>query len=355
MWDEMGLPRETKVPGQSLDYNQKPAFLENIDLREYLTLEAIYWRGGFLDRELGLGDHPVIEYIEEDYRRERPQNEEEKTQIFNRRVEMQSLWYQLARQEQMLDHTIIAFEATRTKRFEDVNWPNKHKLKQAVIDQSNRDPKIARSGQTTAVSLLLGSGLSPEDQEAIFGRPYYEITMGLIEQDDLEFIDRSVQFITETITSEALRAMKALHVRPFHYWTSQTELMMAAARPTRESGPWTRQDIPPMVEFIAGPDGKPTTFPGTNLRHYSNMVRNLYEPGYQREHIVEEDQNLITLMEISNPRLGEILENHTTTSDDRELIKRLVRLARFGYGNAVAKRNLLERIRKQQFSEEERP
>lgn len=352
MWDKLGLPRETNVPGQSLNYNQEPAFLHLVKFEDYLTLDAIYWRGGYFDREYGLRSHSVLRRIQSRYSEMRPRNEAERTAIFDSEVERLSMWYQLARRELMLDHSILAFETTRTKPFESVTLPNKQVLRQAAIDQGSSDPKIAFEARVTLMALTVGSGLRPEDQEAILGRPYYEITEGNLEQGEIDFIDISVEFITDTIISEALDAMRKLHVRPYHYWASQTELMIAAARPTEESGPWTRHDIErtsPMLEYIAGPDGGRTTFPWTNLRDYSNMVRDFYEPGYDRNDIMEEDQNLITLMRMSHPKLRETLEDQSWTPDDRELIKRLIRLARFGYGNAEARKASLERYRQRQL------
>ena len=352
MWDKLGLPRETNPTGRSMNYNQEPAFLHRIKFEDYLTLDAIHWRGGCLDREYVWIDHPVLRRIQARYSEERPRNIAEETAIFDSEVERLSMWYGVARREQMRDQAILAFETTRTKPFEAVNHPNKHVLRQAAIDQAYSEPRKESDGPTKFTDLILGSGMRPEDQEAILGRPYYEITEGDLEQDQIAFIDMSVEFITSTVISEALDAMRKLHVRPYHYWASQTKLMVAVASPTKESGPWTRDDmerISPMVEYIVVPDPHRATFPCTNLRDYSNMVRNLCEPGYNRNDIMEEDQNLTTLIEASHPGLKEILEGQSWTPDDRELMKRLIRLARFGYGNAETRKASLEGYRQREL------
>ena len=50
LWDDLGLPRETDVPGQSWDSNGISTFFHSLDFADFRYWDAIYWRTGYIDR-----------------------------------------------------------------------------------------------------------------------------------------------------------------------------------------------------------------------------------------------------------------------------------------------------------------
>ena len=53
MWDAHGLPRETRVNGQSWNPNGISIFFHQLSFQDYIYWDAIYWRTGYLDRQVG--------------------------------------------------------------------------------------------------------------------------------------------------------------------------------------------------------------------------------------------------------------------------------------------------------------
>lgn len=339
MWDELGLLRETDVPGQSWNQNGISTFFHQLKFEEYLTWDAIYWRTGYLDREAGEHRDSFVHELDATMEVVTLEDQARRAEILARYSDSKSMWFQVARHLGMRDHMILAFETTRTRSIDTVDWNDKHEIRHLYY---SNDPSEHMKGsiKLTVHDSLYSATPHITNMEAVLGRPYYEITEGMIGNGELQSIDQSVESITDDVINDALRIMLVLHVRPYAFWTSETELMIAAGRPGNVSGPWTRAEIEqtaPMLQMIPG------TNPHSNLRDWSNMIRDFYEPGIDRATIVNDDKNLLELMGVCHPNLRTVLESEIHTSDDRELIKRLVRLGRFGYGNAYANRDWLER------------
>ncbi len=337
MWDALGLPRETNVPGQSWNPNGISTFFHRLNFSDFPTLDAILWRTGGLDRQMGEHRDRFVDQVDEQIQVETYEDRDRRANILARYSDQKSLWYQLARSQGMRDHMILAFETTRTREVDSLQPLDRNDLANLSRSLGSDWPAV---GNLELASLAVNKVSIPA-VEAVLGRPYYELTEGNLTDREFKAIDQSVEAITDDIVSDALVVMGLLHVRPYAYWASETELMIAAARPGKESGPWTRQEVEktaPMLEFIPDEAGNRTTFPESNLRDWSNMVRDMYEPRTDREVIRSEDAPLIEMMSTYNPELRTLLESEAHTSDEREMIKRLVRLARFGYGNSYAYR-----------------
>lgn len=337
MWDALGLPRDTNVPGQSWNPNGISTFFHKLNFPDFLTFDAVLWRTGGFDRQTGEHRDQFVHQVDEQIQVETYEDRDRRANILARYSDQKSVWYQLARSQGMRDHMILAFETTRTRTIENLQPPDRNNL--VSLSRS-----IGSDGPTTGnleLATLAVNKVSIPAVEAVLGRPFYELTEGNLTDREFKAIDQSVEAITDDIVRDALEAMKILHVRPYAYWASETELMIAAARPGKESGPWSRQEvegIAPMLEFIPDEKGNRSTFPESNLRDWSNMVRDMYEPGTDRAIITNDDAPLIEMMNTYNPQLRTLLESEPHTSDEREMIKRLVRLARFGYGNSYAYR-----------------
>ena len=337
MWDALGLPRETNVPNQSWNPNGISTFFHNVDFSDFLTLDAIFWRTGGLDRQMGEHRDQFVYGVDERIQVETYEDRDRRAEILANYSDQKSVWYRLARSLGMRDHIILAFETTRTRGIDSLQLFDRNELEN--LSRSVGSNRLIVGDLELASAAV--KNVSIPAVEAVLGRPYYELAEGNLSVDCIGAIEQSVEAVTDDIIEDALRVLKILHARPYAYWVSETELKMAAARPGMESGPWARDEIEktaPMLEFIPDDAGNRSTSPERNLRHWSNMVRDMYEPGTDRTIIRNDDAPLIEMLNTYDPQLCTLLESEAHTSDEREMIKRLVRLARFGYGNSYAYR-----------------
>ncbi len=128
---------------------------------------------------------------------------------------------------------------------------------------------------------------------------------------------KGIDNLVKLIISDALHIMQQACLRPFMYWASDTELMIAAARPTQNIGPWTAAEFQAEI----GPEfGHFET-----LEQWSNAIRELFEPGISKGETEETTWDASVLRapkdEIAALRLA------TWNSDEKTLIGNLVRLA----------------------------
>ncbi len=332
MWDALGLPRETDVYGQSWNPNGISIFFHQLSFQDYIHWDAIYWRTGYLDRQVGEHHDQFVTELDQQFHVETFEDRDERARILTRYSDQKSLWYQCARSFGMRDHMIIAFETSRTRSIESVGLHNKHEIRRKY---HSSNPREKTEGQQALASWALGNDrVSTAGIEAVIGRPYYEI-WDLPVSECRRDIDSSVAAVTADITSEAVRLMETLHVRPYAFWVSETELMIAAARPGIGSGPWTRQELEQQAPLlVSDADGVMRRIPN-NLREQSNRIRVAYEPNYSWNDIIEADAKLVRWLE-RFPDYREFLESGGYTNDDSELLHRLIRLSRFGYCYADA-------------------
>ena len=327
MWDALGLPRETNVNGQSWNPNGISIFFHQLSFQDYLYWDAIYWRTGYLDRQVGEHRDRFVTELNRQFHVETFEDRNERARILAQYSDQKSLWYQCARFFRMRDHMIIVFETSRTRPIESVDLPNKHEIRRKY---HSSDPREKMEGQIALAAWTLGNDrVSTADIEAVIGRPHYELWDLPVSECRPE-IDSSVATTTDNIINEAVRIMKTLHVRPYAFWTSETELMMAAARPGIESGPWTRRELEQQAPLlVSDADGVMRRIPD-DLREQSNRFRVAYEPGQSWDKITEADAKLVRWLD-RFPDYRDLLESGGYTNDDSELLHRLIRLSRFGY------------------------
>ena len=327
MWDSLGLPRETRVNGQSWNPNGISIFFHQLSFQDYIYWDAIYWRTGYLDRQVGEYRDRFVAELDQRFHVETLEDRNERARILAQYSDQKSLWYQCARFFGMRDHMIIVFETSRTRPIESVDLPNKHEIRRKY---HSSDPREKMEGQIALAAWTLGNGrVSAADIEAVIGRPHYELWDLPVSECRPE-IDSSVAAATADITNEATRLMKTLHVRPYAFWVSETELMIAAARPGIASGPWTRQELEQQAPLlVSDADGVMRRIPD-NLREQSNRFRVAYEPGQSWNKITEADAKLVRWLD-RFPDYRDLLESEEYTDDDSELLHRLIRLSRFGY------------------------
>ncbi len=327
MWDALGLTRETNVDGQSWNPNGISTFFHQSSFQDYIYWDAIYWRTGYLDRQVGEHRDRFVTELDQRFHVATLEDRDERGRILARYSDKKSLWYQCARSFGMRDHMIIAFETSRTRPMDSVNFRDKHEVRRNYY---STNPEDRMKAQTALATWTLGNDqVSTTDIEAVLGRPYYEI-LDLPINDARPDIDSSVATATDDIINEAVRLMKTLHVRPYAFWISETELMMAAARPSIGSGPWTRQELEQQAPLLVSEaEGVMRRIPN-NLREQSNRIRVAYEPNYSWNEIIEADAMLVRWLE-RFPDYQELLESEGYTNDDSELLHRLIRLSRFGY------------------------
>ena len=332
MWDSLGLPRETNVPGQSWNPNGISIFFHQLSFQDYIYWDAIYWRTGYLDRQVGEHRDRFVTELDQQFHVDTFEDRDERARILTRYSDQKSLWYQCARSFRMRDHMIIVFETSRTRPIESVDLRNKHEIRRKYHSSI---PREKMQGQIALASWTLGNDqVSTGDIEAVIGRPYFEL-WDLPINDAQPDIDSSVATATDDIINESVRLMETLHVRPYAFWVSETELMIAAARPSVESGPWTRLELEQQAPLlVSDADGVMRRIP-TNLREQSNRIRVAYEPNYNWNDITEADSKLVRWLE-RFPDYQELLESEGYTDDDRKLLHRLIRLSRFGYCYANA-------------------
>ena len=125
--------------------------------------------------------------------------------------------------------------------------------------------------------------------------------------------------------------MHTLHVRPYLFWTSETELMIAAGRPSSDKGPWSRADIDEMTFLPSILNGLVNSEGSPDLIDWSNARRIVFEPACTKNVVDEDDVSLKALLN-EKPFLTRGIIPDSWSDDDEVLIRRLVKLGRFGYG-----------------------
>ena len=340
LWDELGLPRETDVRGESWNPNGISTFFHELDFSEFRHLDAIYWRTGYIDRQYG--EHRSS-FIEEYDARAQPfktvdllETSEQRMRRAETRAraladisDEHSMWFQLARQWRMKDHMILAFETNRTRSIETVDLTGKHELRERY---HSKDPRVAMTAKMELAAWALGRENVIPEIEAVLGRPYYELTdLDFYSDGAAEDVNLSVSATVDDIVDEAVRAMSVLHVRPYIFWASETELMIAAARPGSNIGPWSRADLESAVTLAPSTVDAVSASGGGGLLAWTSVHRAAHEPGYDWDD-VQADNARLKQRWLETPDLGKFLDYESYSEDDRILMHRLVRLSRFGYG-----------------------
>ncbi len=234
LWDDLGLPRETDVRGESWNPNGISTFFHRLDFSDFRHLDAIYWRTGYIDRQHGEHRRSFVEQYDArpqpfemvnllETSEQRTSRAETRARDFADISDEHSLWFQLARQWRMKDHMILAFETNRTRSIETVDLADKHELRERY---HSSDPSLAMTAQIRLAAWAIGRENAIPEIEAVLGRPYYELT-------DLDFYDgsteadmnRSVSATVDDIIVEAVRAMLILHVRPYIFWASELDFV----------------------------------------------------------------------------------------------------------------------------------
>ena len=344
LWDELGLPRETEVPGESWNSNGISTFFHRLDFVDFHYLDTVYWRTGYLDRQDGERRRRFVEEYDAkpspfeivdlaETRGQRIRRAQLRAEDFANISDEQSLWFQLARQWRMKDHMILAFETNRTRSIETVDLSQKYDLRHRC---NSPDPSVASQALNELESSALNRTNPIPEIEAILGRPYYELAERSFGVDGspaeaTSGIDLSVASAVADIMREAVAAMSVLHVRPYFFWASETKLMVAVARPGSNIGPWSRTDVEATVTLTPSTDDTPSHGKGAGLLEWNNVQRAALEPGYQWDDVEADNARLKQLL-LGAPKLGRFLDHDSWSEDDRVLIHRLVRLSRFGYG-----------------------
>ena len=332
LWDRLGLSRETDVPGQSWNPNGIPTFFHQLNFAEFRHWDAIYWRTGYLDRHIGERRFSFVEEYDARASQVGDTDYERRAGFFADHSDGRSLWFAVARQWGMRDHMILTFETNRTRSIETVDIPRKYQIREQY---HSRDRRVSMTAQNNLVAWAMGRENVVPEIEAVLGRPYYELL-------DLSFdcgsptdatgdLNKSVATAVDDIIEEAARIMSVLHVRPYIFWISETELMIAAARPGTNLGPWSRADVEERAPLLAAVDGVAGGRNNADLIEWSNARRTAYEPGYDWSDVENDDARLKDFL-ANRPDLERLLSAEPWSHDDRVLIHRLVRLGRFGYG-----------------------
>ena len=311
-------------------------FFHNLSFSEYRYWDAIYWRTGYLDRGQSATGYPVIdqvryaflEQISDTIGRERPDHAEVRARALADYSDRRSLWFLVARKWGMRDHMILTFETNRTRSIDSVRLEGKQELRHRY---HSRDPRVAAGAREELASWASGPGVTVPDMEAVLGRPYYELLLGVLDAETKEAVQQSVDAATDDIIEEATRLMAQLHVRPYVFWTSETELMIAAARPGSARGPWNRQDVERAAPLVSAAGGVAAGANSSGLIEWSNARRSAYEPECNWQVITADDVRLVDYL-AALPALKSLLDFESWTGDDEELLRRLTRLGRFGYG-----------------------
>ena len=333
LWDDLGLPRETDVPGQSWDSNGISTFFHSLDFADFRYWDAIYWRTGYIDRRAGERRYSFVEEYDRRASNDRSGDPHRRARFFADHSDKNSPWFRLARSWRMRDHMILTFETNRTRSIDTVDLPGKHDLRQRY---HSPDPAVGSKAQIELAAWALGRENAIPQIEAILGRSHYELinltfgTNSTVTDSDISVND-SVDAAVDDIVHEALRLMSILHVRPYMFWASETELMIAAARPGSNAGPWSRAAVESAAPSLAGVNGLAVGGNDAGLLEWSNELRIACEPGCDWDSIMIDDAHLKCFW-MERPHLERFLNSESWFDDDRTLMHRLVRLSRFGYG-----------------------
>ena len=332
LWDSLGLSRGTDVRGQSWNPNGISTFFHQLDFAGFRYWDAIYWRTGYLDRHIGERRCSFVEEYDARASQVGDTDYERRARVFADHSDGRSLWFALARRWRMRDHMVLTFETSRTRSIDTVDLPGKQRLRDQY---HSRDPRVSITAQNNLVARAMGRENAITEIEAVLGRPYYELIDLSFDKgsstDATEDLDKSVAAAVDDIIDEAVSIMSVLHVRPYIFWTSETELMIAAARPGTNLGPWSRADVEERAPLHTTADGVAVGWDHADLIGWSNARRTAYEPGCDWNDVENDDARLKDFL-TCRPNLERLLTSETWSSDDKVLIHRLVRLGRFGYG-----------------------
>ena len=342
LWDELGLPREVDPSGQSWNPTGISVFFHNLRFSDFRYWEALYWRTGYLDRGQSESGNPAfdcvgysfVEYVRNAVGRERLDYDEAQAVALANYSDRASLWYRVARQWHMRDHMLLVFETNRARPGEEPGRGDALGLRERY---HSPDPAVARKAQMELVATVAVQPDPVLKAEKILGRPYYELIDAYFGDDVAAGIEQSVAAATDDILDEAVRLMSVLHVRPYIFWCSETELMIAAARPGTHEGPWNRADVEATAPLLTSHYGRIVGGPNAGLIEWNNARRTAYEPGCDWESVEQDDVRLTEYL-AHFPDLGALLTAESWSEDDRTLIHRLVRLGRFGYGLPVVRK-----------------
>ena len=286
------------------------AKIKQLNYKRYRYLDAIYWRQGLWSREVGM----------EAYLPPLSMND--------------SIWLGTVSSHPCTDNIIMAFETTRTHPFEDCAIADKDEIRRLFSSPLQEDNL---KGQMMLTAAVIGNPDAIVDRDALLGRPYWELTRVPIDDSIKRAVSISSGRAAGDIIKEASDIMLHLNIRPYNYWTSETELMIAAGRPKNPSEPQNRQEFEKRIPLLVSRPGWSPEMAQTNLREWSNNQRCSNEPYYNWEKIQKADESLAAAMK-DLPALRDLLESEGHCDDDAELILRLVRLGRFGYGNQLISR-----------------
>ena len=332
LWDRLGLSREIDVKGQSWNRNGISTFFHQLDFAGFRYWDAIYWRTGFLDRQIGERRFSFVDEYDARASRIGDTDHERRARVLADHSDGRSLWFAFARRWRMKDHMILTFETNRTRSIETVDLPRKFDLREQY---HSRDPRVSMTAKNELVAWAIGREHVIPEIEAVLGRPYYELLDlsfgGDSPTDATEDLNQSVATAVDDIIEEAVSIMSVLHVRPYILWISETELMIAAARPGTNFGPWNRADVEEKAPLLAAVDGVAVGGNNADLIDWSNARRTAYEPGYDWSDVENDDARLKNFL-ANRPDLERLLNSESWSDDDRVLMHRLVRLGRFGYG-----------------------
>ena len=311
-------------------------FFHKLTFSDYRYWDAIYWRNGYLDRQQSESGYPAIDQIRYGFvdqisdaiEWDRVDHAEARAKALADRSDKRSLWFRISRQWNMRDHMILVFETNRTRSIDSVELPGKHDLRNRYHSDN---PQVAADARSELVAWATGTGSAIPDIEAVLGRPYYELMDAVLGAGIFQAIQQSVDAATNDIINEAVQLMTELHVRPYIFWSSETELMIAAARPGSNRGPWNRQDIERTVPLMSAVHGMAVGSYNAGLIEWSNTRRTACEPECDWNTVAADDARLNNFLS-TLPDLRRLLDSESWTDDDQELMRRLIRLGRFGYG-----------------------
>ena len=289
--------------------------IANLGCSDYRYLDAIYFREGIWDRQIGHSRRPAM-------------------------TVQHSIWLGSGTNDGLADKIIMAFETTRPRPFEQCAILDcTTEIMRQIRDLHQSDSHESKlRGQSMLIAMILGRSDSTIQAEIILGRPYWELTLALTPTaDDIaDQIDQSVGATASDIIAEATDVMERLGLWAYNYWISETELMVAAGLPMDSSSPQNRGEYERRAPLLTvGPEGSRPIYPDS-LMEWSNNQRSAHEPGISWDDIRESDKGLIDCF-MSVPALRELLDGEAHSPDGVVLIHRLVRLGKFGYGNPIVR------------------
>lgn len=290
--------------------------IEALGCERYRYLDAIWFRHGFWDRQKG-------------HERFYPMQSQD------------SIWLGSHGNDGLTDKIILAFETTRTRPLSESTLPDctperVRRIRQLHHSTSGDD---LLEGQAMLTAMILGRSDSTVQAEIILGRPYWELTMVVGADPDpfggsISGINQSAGATARNIITEGTNIMERLGLWAYNYWISETELMVAAARPEDASAPQNRGEYEQIIPLLTiGPEGSRPIYPDS-LMEWSNNQRSAHEPAVSWEDIEKSDAALRIAFE-RVPALRELLDSEAHCADGAELVRRLVRLGKFGYSNPI--------------------